>query len=145
MGIGIVNIWQHVLRGTNTLRIFLTCIILSLLALIPHTSIAQEKVFTQASCTIVYSLKRSADKYFNDEIVQLETQINKHNIQFIDLNHWGKTLPHVEVSGRFRNQLRQQYDLSRGVNQAIVVNKQGQIMNRYTGSVTLVNALMDCN
>jgi hypothetical protein len=133
------------LRGTSTLRIFLASIILSLLVLIPHPSIAQEKVFTQASCTIVYSLKRSADKYFNDEIVQLETQINKHNIQFIDLNHWGKTLPHVEVSGRFRNQLRQQYDLSRGVNQAIVVNKQGQIMNRYTGSVTLVNALMDCN
>ena len=145
MGIGIVNIWQHVLRGTSTLRIFLASIILSLLALIPHPSIAQEKVFTQASCTIVYSLKRSADKYFNDEIVQLETQINKHNIQFIDLNHWGKTLPHVEVSGRFRNQLRQQYDLNKSINQAIVVDRSGKLTHRYTGSVTLVNLLLDCS
>lgn len=142
---GIVNIWQHVLRGTSTLRIFLASIILSLLVLIPHPSIAHEKVFTQASCTIVYSLNRSANKYFNDEITQLSRQINKHNIQFIDLNNWGKALPHVEVSGRFRNQLRQQYDLDKSINQAIVVNKQGQIMSRYTGSVTLVNALMDCN
>jgi hypothetical protein len=115
------------------------------LGLIPHTSIAQEAVFTQAHCTIVYSLKRSADKYFNDEITQLSTQISKNNIHFIDLNNWRKTLPHIEISGRFRNQLRRQYDLASNINQAIVVNKQGDLLSRYSGSVTLVNALIDCN
>jgi hypothetical protein len=93
----------------------------------------------------VYSLERSADKYFNDEIDQLKVQINKHNIHFIDLNNWGKTQPHIEVSGRLRNQLRQQYDLASGINQAIVINNKGQILSRYSGSVTLVNALIDCH
>jgi len=135
----------YVLKGTNKLRIFAACILLSLLSLITHTSIAQEKLFTQASCTIVYSLKRSANKYFNDEISQLKAQINKHNIHFIDLNSWNKMSPHVEVSGRLRNQIRQQYDLESNMNQAIVVNKQGHILSRYNGSVTLVNALIDCH
>ena len=115
------------------------------MALIPYTSIAQETVFTQASCTIVYSLKRSADKYFNDEITQLNAQINNKNIHFIDLNSWRKSPPHIEISGRYRNQLRQKYGLIKGVNQAVVVNKQGQMIRRYSGSVTLVNALIDCN
>ncbi len=127
------------------MRIYSASIIFSLLALIPHTSIAQETVFSQANCTIVYSLKRSADKYFNDEIAQLSTQINRKNIHFIDLSNWRKTPPHIEISGRFRNQLRQQYDLTKGVNQAIVLDKKGQVLSRYTGSVTLVNALLDCH
>jgi len=126
------------------LRIYSASILLSLLALIPHTSFAQVTVFTQASCTVVYSLERLADKYFNNEIAQLSVQLNKKNIQFIDLNHWGKTPPHQDVSGRLRNLLRQQYDLKKGINQAVLVNDQGQILNRYNGSVTLVNALLDC-
>mgnify|MGYP006981153052 CR=1 FL=1 len=113
--------------------------------MITHTSTAQEKLFAQASCTIVYSLKRSAYNYFNDEISQLNVQINRQNIQFIDLNYWNKTSPHVDVSGRLRNQLRQKYDLASSINQAVVVNKQGQILHRYSGSVTLVNALFDCH
>ena len=126
------------------MRIYSASILLSLLALIPHTSFAQVTVFTQASCTVVYSLERLADKYFNNEIAQLSVQLNKKNIQFIDLNHWGKTPPHQDVSGRLRNLLRQQYDLKKGINQAVLVNDQGQILNRYNGSVTLVNALLDC-
>jgi hypothetical protein len=118
--------------------------ILNILALLPHKSVAQETVFAQTKCTIVYSLKRSADKYFSDEITQLSTQISKQNIHFIDLNNWGKTSPHIEVSGRVRNQLRQQFDLSKSVNQAVVVNGNGELVQRYTGSVTLVNALLDC-
>jgi hypothetical protein len=144
VGIVIVSIWQHILRGTNTLRIFSASIILSLLALFPHSSLSQEAIFTQASCTIVYSLERSANKYFNDEITQLRRQINQQNIRFIDLNNWGKSSPHIEVSGRLRNQLRQQYDLASGINQSVVVNKQGNVLGRHSGSVTLVNALMDC-
>ena len=126
------------------MRIYSASILLSLLALIPHTSFAQVTVFTQASCTVVYSLERLADKYFNNEIAQLSVQLNKKNIQFIDLNHWGKTPPHQDVSGRLRNILRQQYDLKKGINQAVLVNDQGKILNRYNGSVTLVNALLDC-
>lgn len=132
------------MKGTNTLRIFSAIIIFSLIALVPPNSNAQEVAFKQAHCTIVYSLKRSADKYFNDEIVQLAKGINQKNIRFIDLNNWGKTFPHVEVSGRVRNQLRQQYGLNKRVNQAIVINKNGELIQRYTGSVTLVNALLDC-
>lgn len=127
------------------MRIYLASIILSLLALIPHISIAQDALFTQANCTIVYSLKHSADKYFNDEITQLSAQINRKNIYFIDLNHWGKSSPHLEISGRQRNQLRQQFDLAKNINQAVLVNNQGQVISRYSGSVTVVNALLDCH
>jgi hypothetical protein len=105
---------------------------------------AKKTLFTQAHCTIMYSLKRSADKEFNDEITQLMTQINKKNIQFFDLNHWGKTPPHIGISGRSRNQFRQYFAMQKGVDQMIVVNKQGKILKRYSGSVTLVNALLDC-
>lgn len=93
----------------------------------------------------MYSLKRSADKYFNDEIAQLSVQISRKNIRFIDLNNWGKVPPHVDVSGRFRHQLREQYSLEKGINQAVVVDSHGQLLNRYSGSVTLVNALIDCS
>jgi hypothetical protein len=126
------------------LRIYSASILLSLLALIPHTSFAQETLFSKANCTIVYSLERSADKYFNNGIDQLRVQINKKNIHFVDLNNWGKTPPHLDVSGRLRNLLRQQYDLKKSINQAVLVNDQGKMLNRYNGSVTLVNTLLDC-
>jgi predicted ATP-dependent endonuclease of OLD family len=48
----------------------------------------------------VYSLERSAEQYFNNKIAQLIVPINHKNILFIDLNNWGKTLPHIEVIGR---------------------------------------------
>tara|TARA_R110002167_G_scaffold346783_1_gene557527 strand:- start:428 stop:766 length:339 start_codon:yes stop_codon:yes gene_type:complete len=111
----------------------------------PYTGIAQDSFFTQANCTIVYSLERSADKYFNDEITQLSAPISRMNIHFIDLNNWGKASPHIEISGRLRNQLREQYNLDKSLNQAVLVDKHGQMLNRYSGSVTLVNALIDCN
>lgn len=144
MSVGIICIWQRVLKGTYSLRIFSACIILSVLAMQAHSSFAQKKLLTQASCTIVYSLQRSANEYLNDEISQLKGQIEKQNIHFIDLNNWGKTPPHLDLSGRLRNQLRQQYDLPSNINQAIVLNKNGKLISRFTGSVTLVNAMLDC-
>lgn len=138
-------VFANVRKGNNTLRIYLASIIFSLLVLVPHTCIAQDAVFTQASCTVVYSLKRTANRYFNEEIAQLGMQIDRQNIHFIDLNNWGKASPHIEVSGRMRNQLRQQYDLKKSINQAIVVNSSGEVIQRYTGSVTLVSALLDCS
>jgi hypothetical protein len=135
---------QNVLGGNNRLRIYSASIILSLLVLIPHTSMAKKTLFTQAHCTIVYSLKRSADEELNDDIAELITQINQKNIQFVDLNNWRRTPPHIEVSGRFRNQFRQQFAMKKGVNQVIVLDKQGKMLSRYSGSITLVNALLDC-
>jgi hypothetical protein len=127
------------------LRTFVASLIFGLLIVNPSPVFAQETIFAASSCTIIYSLKRSANKYFNDEISQLKVQIDNQNIHFIDLNNWNKMSPHVEVSGRLRNQLRQQYDLASGINQAIVINNKGQILSRYSGSVTLVNALIDCH
>ena len=127
------------------MRTFVASLIFGLLIVNPSPVFAQETIFAASSCTIIYSLKRSANKYFNDEISQLKAQIDKQNIHFIDLNNWNKMSPHVEVSGRLRNQLRQQYDLASGINQAIVINNKGQILSRYSGSVTLVNALIDCH
>jgi hypothetical protein len=92
----------------------------------------------------VYSLKRSADEELNDDIAELITQINQKSIQFVDLNNWRRTPPHIEVSGRFRNQFRQQFAMKKGVNQVIVLDKQGKMLSRYSGSITLVNALLDC-
>ena len=92
----------------------------------------------------MYSLERSAEQYFNNKIAQLIVPINHKNILFIDLNNWGKTLPHIEVIGRLRNKLRQQYALKKGVNQAVLVNDRGEMLSRYDGSANLVNALIDC-
>jgi hypothetical protein len=127
------------------LRTFVASIIFSFLVVNPFPAPAQETIFAASTCTIIYSLKRSADTYFNDEIAQLSSQLIKKDIHFIDLNNWRKTPPHFEISGRFRNQLRQQYDLTKGVNQPVLVNQKGQVLSRYAGSVTLVNALIDCN
>lgn len=136
---------HKVFGGSSTLRSYLAIIILFLLEFTPTIVTAKEGVFSNANCTIVYSLKRSADKYFNDEISQLQTQIKEQKIQFIDLNNWRKLAPHIEISGRYRNLLRHQYDLPKNMNQAIVIDSKGQELSRYSGSVTLVNGLMDCN
>ena len=114
------------------------------MVLIAYPSIAQKVLFTGAHCTIVYSLNRYQDKDFNDEINQLSAQINMKNIQLADLNNWRKSPPHVEISGRFRNQFRQHYAMQKGVSQVLVLNEKGKVLNRYSGSVTLVNALLDC-
>lgn len=127
------------------MRIYLAGLILIVLCGIPPSMNAQTSIFAKGDCTVIYSLKRSADNYFNDEIAQLSQQINKKNVRFIDLNNWRKSPPHIEVSGRMRNQIRQQLNMPRNANQAVVLDNKGDVIQRYTGSVTLVNALIDCH
>jgi hypothetical protein len=101
--------------------------------------------FSQSSCTVIYSLKRSADQYFNNEVAILQNQLIRQNVQLIDLNQWRSAPPHLQISGRQRNQIRATYQLSNTANQAVVISPKGKVISRYTGSVTLVNALLDCS
>lgn len=137
--------FTHKARGITILSTYVARLLCSLCVLVSSVTYAQQLRFQQANCTIIYSLKRSADTYFNQEIQQLAAQIDKHDVRFIDLNHWRKDSPHIEVSGRVRNQIRQQFGLVSQANQAILLNNSGEVIQRYTGSVTLVNALLDCH
>jgi len=121
--------------------VFVTC---SFLLVFSAFTEAQKVDFTQSNCTIIYSLHGSANQYFNDEIAQLRQSITQQSVVFIDLNHWQKSLPHLKVSGRARNQLRQKFQLPKAINQTVVIDGQGDLISRYSGSVTLVNALLDC-
>jgi hypothetical protein len=121
--------------------VFVTCSFL--MALSPFTQ-AQDVDFEQSNCTIIYSLQGAANQYFNEEIEQLNQSIVRQSVLFIDLNHWQKPLPHLKVSGRTRNQLRQKFQLPKAINQTVVINGQGDLISRYSGSITLVNALLDC-
>jgi hypothetical protein len=107
--------------------------------------LGQGFTFPKANCIVIYSLTRSADSYFSHEIEQLKTQINKQDMRFIDLNNWRKSPPHIEISGRIRQKIRQEYALPKGINQAVMLNHNGHVTKLYTGSVTLVNALIDCH
>lgn len=126
------------------MQIYSAGIILSLLALLPQIGLAQHTVVAQGNCLIIYALKRSANDYFNDEIAQLSRQVAEQDMYFIDLNNWGKAPPHIEVSGRTRNKLRSQFDLNQRANQVVLIDEKGEVTHRYTGSVTLVNVLLDC-
>lgn len=120
-------------------------IVLLLLVFLHSTfSQANEWLFEQANCTIIYSLKPAADRYFNQEIEQLNRLIQKRKITFIDLNSWRNTPPHKEISGRQRNQIRKMFNLPKHSNQALVFNQKGQLINQHSGSISLVNALLDC-
>ncbi len=109
------------------------------------TSASQDKLlFADANCTIIYSLKHSANSDFSQDIALLEREITKQNVALIDLNNWQKLPPHIQLNGRQRNQIRTTFDLPKDTNQAIVFNIKGQLVSRRTGSVALVNALLDC-
>ncbi len=122
------------------MRVFLG----ALLLLLSSAVVAQGTLFSQANCTIIYSLEGWADKQFNDDMQQLKPQLHKQSVQFIDLNHWRQSAPHLKVSGRARNQLRQEYSLTRELNQTVIIGHQGRLIQRYSGSISLVNALFDC-
>ena len=114
-----------------------------IMALSPYST-AQDVDFEQSSCTIIYSLNGAAHQYFNDEIKQLNQSIVRQSVLFIDLNHWQKSKPHMKVSGRTRNLLREKYQLPSNINQTVVINHRGELISRHSGAVTLVNSLLDC-
>lgn len=96
------------------------------------------------SCTIIYSLQRSAQQYFVDETSSLSAQLIEQDIKLIDLNNWYDHPPFLALSGRERSQLREQYQLPANLNQAVVVDANGRELRRISGSVTLVDAILFC-
>ncbi|MDU0353599.1 hypothetical protein RS130_06365 [Paraglaciecola aquimarina] len=118
----------------------------AVLLILSVSTTAQENrlLLANANCTVVYSLTRTADNFFVDEIAQLQSQIDQHNVVFIDLNNWRNAYPHIEITGRQRNQIRALFNLPKNLNQTVIFDKEGQLINRHIGSVTLVNALLDC-
>jgi hypothetical protein len=108
--------------------------------------VLQVKAYIEFSptCTVIYSLQRNAQDYFVDEVAQLSDRLKQQDIHLIDLNNWFDQAPYLRVSGRERSILREQYQLPANINQAIVVDPSGKEVSRYTGSVTLVSALLAC-
>lgn len=96
------------------------------------------------TCTIIYSLQRSAQQYFVDEVATLNEQLKRQDIHLIDLNNWFEQTPYLRISGRERSLLREQYQLPAAINQAVVLDSSGKEVSRYAGSVTLVTAILSC-
>lgn len=117
-----------------------------LLFFISHFSVAQDTkwTFSDAKCTIIYSLKHSANASFNAQANRLSHQLKRQNAQLINLNAWQPTPQHKTISGRDKNLIRQQLDLPIHANQVLIFDRKANLLNRRTGTVTLVDALMDC-
>lgn len=96
------------------------------------------------SCLLIYSLQRSALDYVVEEAQQLNAELKRHNIALIDLNNWFQQAPYIAMSGREKRLLREQYQLPANQNQLIVIDDKGRELARFTGSVTLVSALLSC-
>lgn len=117
-----------------------------ILTVLLYMPVLQVKAYIEFSptCTVIYSLQRNAQDYFVDEVAQLSDRLKQQDIHLIDLNNWFDQAPYLRVSGRERSILREQYQLPANINQAIVVDPSGKEVSRYTGSVTLVSALLAC-
>lgn len=98
----------------------------------------------KAYCTMIYSLQGNAQSYFIEEVEQLKIDLLRHDIALVDLNNWLKQPPFLSISGRERRALRQQYQIPSETNQLVVIDNKGQEIARFTGSVTLVTAILAC-
>ena len=118
-------------------------LILTVLLYMPFLKVKGDIEFSP-TCTVIYSLQRNAQDYFVDEVAQLSERLKQQDIHLIDLNNWFDQAPYLRVSGRERSLLRDYYQLPANINQAIVVDPSGNEISRFTGSVTLVSALLAC-
>ena len=118
-------------------------LILTVLLFMPILEVKGDIEFSP-TCTVIYSLQRNAQDYFVDEVAQLSERLKQQDIHLIDLNNWFDQAPYLRVSGRERSLLRDYYQLPANINQAIVVDPSGNEISRFTGSVTLVSALLAC-
>ena len=108
-------------------------------------------VFTQVSsaaqplqCTVVYSLKGLSHQTFNQQISDLSSHLKRLKIGFIDMNQWQGAPPHLKVSGREKALMRKKYVMSKFNNSAVVLDRHGDIINRYENTVELVDMIMRC-
>lgn len=118
-------------------------LILTVLLYMPFLKVKGDIAFSP-TCTVIYSLQRNAQDFFVDEVAQLSERLKQQDIHLIDLNNWFDQAPYLRVSGRERSLLRDYYQLPANINQAIVVDPSGNEISRFTGSVTLVSALLAC-
>lgn len=113
--------------------------------ILSHAAFANKSnTHLSANCTIVYSLTPSSDKDFIAEVSTLSYQLSRQNVTLIDLNSRRNHSLHKVVSGRQKKLLREKLDIPKYTNQVVVLDRNGRIIKRYTGSVTLVSPLLDC-
>jgi hypothetical protein len=96
------------------------------------------------NCSLVISLQRSAHDVFANEVEQLQDLLRHQHVRLLDLESWQREAPYVDLSGRERHQIRELYNMSVNTNQVLVINREQQLVQRLTGSVSLVDALMAC-
>jgi hypothetical protein len=97
-----------------------------------------------SNCSLVISLQRSAHDVFANEVEQLQDLLRNQHVRLLDLESWQREAPYVDLSGRERHQIRELYNVSVNTNQVLVINREQQLVQRLTGSVSLVDALMAC-
>lgn len=96
------------------------------------------------NCSLVIALQRSAHDVFSNEVEQLRDLLRNQHVRLLDLESWQGEAPYVNLSGRERHQIRALYAVSENTNQVLVINREQQVVQRLTGSVSLVDALMAC-
>ena len=116
-----------------------------LTTLLSMNALAIDKLVSGKQCTIVYSLNGHSHSVFNEQIAHLSRHLTTKDVQLIDMNRWQNQHPHTPVSGRDRLLLRKRFVMGKGRNTAVVLNKQGVVLEGYEDTVDLVDLLLQCS
>lgn len=109
-------------------------------ALIPFNAFARAQ-----QCTIIYALNGIAYESFNQQVSSLGPHLLTKKVDLIDLNKWQGLPPHIEVSGREKALLRKQFALQSYDDNAVLLDRDGKIVERFSNTVDLVEMLLRCN
>ncbi|MDN4500813.1 hypothetical protein QX776_00210 [Alteromonadaceae bacterium BrNp21-10] len=119
--------------------------LLLLFCLLPSTLWADTTPFnTNVRCTVLYQLDPFLHQQFNQQLSQLRSTLVRQQIGFVDLTSWQQQAPHLQISGRQRHQLRQQYHIPRLGNNITVINRIGDLVTQSDVYWDVVDVIMKC-
>lgn len=126
--------------GTKKLRSTLKCALGAASLMLAAFSVAARP----HQCTIIYALDGVAHQSFNQQVDALQHHLKEKRVELIDINEWQSAPPHVSVSGREKALLRKRYALSFTDDNAVLLNANGVLVERYSNMVDLVDILLNC-
>lgn len=115
-----------------------TCLLVSSLSLaVPLTAMADTK--TNARCTIITSFTKASEQVYLSQFEQLRLHLQREKIQVWHVMRWQSNL-----DARKARLLRKQWQLRYRRNNAVLLDRQMQLLHRYEQEFDLVDALMRC-
>lgn len=96
-------------------------------------------------CTALYSLTEVSQQEFESQKQSLSSHLRRKKIQLINLNAWANSNNQpVKLSGREKNKLRRQYDISPKQDTILVFSKSGKVIADMRGKSDLVEVIFQC-